>query len=764
MGLTFRGEKGSPLLHTELDNNFREFFYSASVSGSDLLMFRSRSLDNTVTLPLSYPKGGEYAIQLKKGNAPSGSSTSFSGSQNLIYDFRENTTKVSGSLIISSSRVTTPFQVQGSGSITGDLVVGGKVTAEEFITEYTTVAVSTIFKSGSTKFGDTLDDTHTFIGDTTITGSLTVSGSTFKNIGFLEQTGSVDILGNIGIVGNTTQIGSIEHSGSINTVGLVTMSGDVDILGRVDVVGTSSIAGRLEHVGDYIINGDIEQTGDYTQRGNLDLAGFKVNSNELTASNSITVGSFTTLSGSGAFPSSSTGTPILILAGPNNHPTSSQIIFADSRGVPQPYYGGIGIRYDSQNNTLNFDRNDNPDDGGFTNQVLFSLSRDGDVSITGDTTISGSLILQNPTGDTVFTGSLVVTELLSGSSANIDNGLQAGSLTGSIDASNLENVPYAVTASNTFYGDQNVVGDVTASNLDVSGNTLIEGNLTVNGTGSFAVIQSVTGSAKIIGDAFIQLNENTPTERYAGIQVVDSGSIFSTASFFFDGLENNWMYEYNNDETEYALALFGPEFATKGAPVSLTQDTVPIASGSHHLIDSDILNDTVKIRLNKNTQVTGSLGVTGNITGDLIGNADTSTTASAVDFNDGLTTTSDVQFNSLGVGTAAPTTTGLIRATNDIVAFYSSDERLKDNIVQISNPIEKVKKIKGVEFDWNDKQEVYEGHDVGVLAQDIEKVLPELVTTRDNGYKAVKYEKIIALLIEAVKDQQSQIDELKSKL
>ena len=148
MGLTFRGEKGSPLLHTELDNNFREFFYSASVSGSDLLMFRSRSLDNTVTLPLSYPKGGEYAIQLKKGTAPSGSGTSFSGSQNLIYDFRENTTKISGSLIISSSRVTTPFLVQGSGSITGDLVVGGKVTAEEFITEYSTVAVSTIYKSG----------------------------------------------------------------------------------------------------------------------------------------------------------------------------------------------------------------------------------------------------------------------------------------------------------------------------------------------------------------------------------------------------------------------------------------------------------------------------------------------------------------------------------------------------------------------------------------------------------------------------------------
>ena len=57
-----------------------------------------------------------------------------------------------------------------------------------------------------------------------------------------------------------------------------------------------------------------------------------------------------------------------------------------------------------------------------------------------------------------------------------------------------------------------------------------------------------------------------------------------------------------------------------------------------------------------------------------------------------------------------------------------------------------------------------EGHDIGVIAQEIEKVLPEIVTTRDNGYKAVKYERLVALLIECVKDQQIQIDELKNSI
>jgi hypothetical protein len=141
-------------------------------------------------------------------------------------------------------------------------------------------------------------------------------------------------------------------------------------------------------------------------------------------------------------------------------------------------------------------------------------------------------------------------------------------------------------------------------------------------------------------------------------------------------------------------------------------------------------------------------------------------TSSTVSFNGGLTTTSDVQFDSLGVGVAATGTTGEIVATGDITAYYSSDKRLKENIEVIPDAVNKVKQIKGVSFDW--KENISDvtsktGHDIGVLAQDIEAVLPELVTTRDSGYKAVSYEKIVALLIEAIKEQQLQIDELKSK-
>jgi len=118
---------------------------------------------------------------------------------------------------------------------------------------------------------------------------------------------------------------------------------------------------------------------------------------------------------------------------------------------------------------------------------------------------------------------------------------------------------------------------------------------------------------------------------------------------------------------------------------------------------------------------------------------------------------------SLGVGANASATTGRIDASNDIVAYSSSDIRLKDNIKSIDKALDKVNKIQGIEFDWIEKEEVHgnSGHDVGVIAQEIEKVLPEVVDTRDNGYKAVKYEKLVPLLIEAIKDLSKQVDGLK---
>ena len=105
-----------------------------------------------------------------------------------------------------------------------------------------------------------------------------------------------------------------------------------------------------------------------------------------------------------------------------------------------------------------------------------------------------------------------------------------------------------------------------------------------------------------------------------------------------------------------------------------------------------------------------------------------------------------------------------IRASGDVIAFNSSDERYKDNIQPISEPLWKLNQIGGYTFDWNDKQDTYEGHDVGVIAQEVHKVLPEVVGEKSDGYLGVKYEKIVPLLIESVKELTKKTKKLEREL
>ena len=111
--------------------------------------------------------------------------------------------------------------------------------------------------------------------------------------------------------------------------------------------------------------------------------------------------------------------------------------------------------------------------------------------------------------------------------------------------------------------------------------------------------------------------------------------------------------------------------------------------------------------------------------------------------------------------------TGAIRATGDVTAFYSSDKNLKQNIVNIDNSLDKVSKLNGVYYNWTKEAQEKHSHfgeekEVGVIAQDVEAVLPEIVATREDGTKAVRYERLCALLIESVKELKKEIEELKT--
>jgi len=109
----------------------------------------------------------------------------------------------------------------------------------------------------------------------------------------------------------------------------------------------------------------------------------------------------------------------------------------------------------------------------------------------------------------------------------------------------------------------------------------------------------------------------------------------------------------------------------------------------------------------------------------------------------------------------------LVRSFGDVIALYSSDEKLKDNVKYILDPISKIRQLKGVEFEWNESQSAHPTgtKDIGIIAQDLQKIYPELVATGSNGYLGINsYGKLAGLLIEAIKEQSSEIDVLKQKI
>ena len=110
---------------------------------------------------------------------------------------------------------------------------------------------------------------------------------------------------------------------------------------------------------------------------------------------------------------------------------------------------------------------------------------------------------------------------------------------------------------------------------------------------------------------------------------------------------------------------------------------------------------------------------------------------------------------------------GKFIASGDVVAYGSpSDISLKENVQTINNALEKIKQLRGVSFDWKEKPggilDIKE--DLGFIAQEVQQILPQLVRENENGELSLRLSSIIPVLVEAIKDQQKQIDELKSKL
>ena len=373
---------------------------------------------------------------------------------------------------------------------------------------------------------------------------------------------------------------------------------------------------------------------------------------------------------------------------------------------------------------------------------VFTVSATGDVSASGAITASGITGLTSlSVGGTITTNNLTISSLSSQASETTSLMINGSNVVGTRDL-----------GSNAFNSTAFATGD----NFDQDG--------------TFA---SLRAQATTKGDVGLGNVENTALSTYTGENgALDNQFIANGANYItspdggnantLDSIDSSGFIRANADDdvsahTEWQDSKEIRLGTGNDAQLYHNGTNMFLANGTGNLIIRNNTNDGNVVLQSDN----GSGGIDTYLYLD--GTNEKVQIDKPTDISD--TTQSDAKTTGAfvvdgGVGIAKTLNVG-----EDVVAFASSDERYKDNVTPIENPNEKLKQIGGYTFDWNDKHEIFKGqHDVGVIAQEIEKVLPEIVETRESGYKAVKYEKIVALLIESNKELLKRVEDLESKL
>lgn len=284
-------------------------------------------------------------------------------------------------------------------------------------------------------------------------------------------------------------------------------------------------------------------------------------------------------------------------------------------------------------------------------------------------------------------------------------------------------------------------------------------------TPTTGTVTSVTGTAPVVSSG-----GTTPAISMAAATTSVNGYLTSTDWNTFNGKQAA-LVSGTNIKTVNSTSLLGSGDVSVG--VTSVTGTAPVVSsgGATPAISMAAATTSVSGYLTSTDWNTFNSKLSTAVTSAVAGTGvSVSGSTGAVTFSIGqaVATTSNVQFNSLGVGTAGSGTAGEIRATNNVTAYYS-DERLKTKIGNIENALDKVKQIETMVYHANETA-VGLGYDasiieVGVTAQSVQKVQPQVVAPApiDDKYLTVRYERLVPLLIEAIKELEAQVAELKAK-
>jgi len=395
---------------------------------------------------------------------------------------------------------------------------------------------------------------------------------------------------------------------------------------------------------------------------------------------------------------------------------------------------GMDVTYDDTNGTLTFAG----EDASTSNKGVASFSSDNFAVSSGAVTIkdNGVILGTETTGDFV-------------QNVAAGTGITVSATSGEGSQPSIAVAASGVTAGS--YGSGSAIPSIT---VDATGRITAASTSSVDTYSGFDF--GISGS-----DATVAETENVYIAGGTGID----------ASFSSDGTThtvtlsqdlNELTTSTSNGDGDYFVVV-----DTSGDEKKLTKANIAL---------SGFNNDSNWISGITSSMVTTALGYTPynqtNPSGYVTSSGVTSVGGSSGVSSSGGTTPTlslDTAFNAQfqGVGANTAGATGEVRATGNITAYYSSDIALKENLNPISDALDKVMSITGYNFDWKDSHIEERGgedgyfvrkQDVGIVAQEIEKILPEAVADRVDGTKGVKYEQIIPLLVEAIKDLKSQLD------
>ena len=470
-----------------------------------------------------------------------------------------------------------------------------------------------------------------FVGETEGTAGA------FRGISKIYQGATAPDL-TVGTWGSTLN-GTPYHASNDDTLYILSNSGNVaiDLTGNIegntiDSLTINNLNGNLNLNGDLLITGNTYQTGSITLTGDVTLRG------------DINIGD------------NLTGDTINI-----NGEISSSLIPAENDAFD---LGSIANAW----RDLFVSGTAYIENLSLAGISVNSISLPGNLIVSGTTTLSGSVFIEDNatvngdlnvtgalsvTGNTTFNGDVTITGLT-------DNRIVVVGTNGILeDDANFtfDGTTFKIGQGNTEV-DQSTGNIRTSGSLTVKGETFLDNNLYVSG--NLTVLGSATevhisSSVIELDDNIIRLNAYSPFERYAGFEVIDSGSNNMSASLVWDSLNDYWMFVSASGQSS---KLIGTTAGVYGSETNLTNGTFPIATGDNTIGDSLLKysGTTLSFNTNKFTidSSNGDTMIDGNVTLNYSGGTDNGTLSSTVVFRNsnnvlGFVASTDTQNETTGL-------------------------------------------------------------------------------------------------------------------